>query len=209
VVYCAACSIDGSSYIALATNTNQDPPTQTSIWQLIAQAGATGAPGVNGLPGATGVTGPEGPAGPTGATGPAGSATSTGIPYTLGSRLLSANATLYTNPAATYSANPALNSLETVQTPTACAANLVVTSYANVGGTFTLQQATATAGVSALTSASNYGSSASCNVPAASGTTGQSCTITATVGAGDILTLEMAFTSAPSGGMVYTVFSCQ
>jgi hypothetical protein len=69
VVYCAACSIDGSSYIALATNTNQDPPTQTSVWQLIAQAGATGATG------AVGATGPVGPEGPTGPAGSGGSVT--------------------------------------------------------------------------------------------------------------------------------------
>jgi Collagen triple helix repeat (20 copies) len=81
IVFCAACSTSGSSYIALATNTNQDPPTQTSIWQLIAQAGAIGPLGIQGIqgnqgiqgtPGATGGQGPSGPAGSTGPTGPTG-----------------------------------------------------------------------------------------------------------------------------------------
>jgi hypothetical protein len=74
VVFCAACSSNGSSYVATAANTNQDPSTQTGVWQLIAQAGTNGATG------ATGVTGPSGgpigltgPAGPEGPTGPAGS----------------------------------------------------------------------------------------------------------------------------------------
>jgi hypothetical protein len=51
VVFCAACSSNGSSYAALATNTDIDPPTNIAVWQLIAQAGITG------------VQGPMGPAG--------------------------------------------------------------------------------------------------------------------------------------------------
>jgi hypothetical protein len=35
--------VNGSSYVAVAANTNQNPPTQTSFWQLIAQVGAMGA----------------------------------------------------------------------------------------------------------------------------------------------------------------------
>jgi hypothetical protein len=73
VVFCAACSTSGSSYVALATNTNQDPPTQSSVWSLIAQAGATGPQGIIGLQGATGATGPTGAIGATGATGATGS----------------------------------------------------------------------------------------------------------------------------------------
>jgi Collagen triple helix repeat (20 copies) len=45
VVFCAACSSNGSSYAALATNTDIDPPTNSAVWQPIAQAGATGAQG--------------------------------------------------------------------------------------------------------------------------------------------------------------------
>lgn len=67
VVFCAACSSNGSSYVATAANTNQDPPTQTGIWQLIAQAGATGPTGAQGIEGSIGATGATGPAGATGA----------------------------------------------------------------------------------------------------------------------------------------------
>jgi hypothetical protein len=59
-VFCTSCSSDGSSYIAISSNTNVDPPTHSAVWQLIAQAGATGAagaPGVNGTNGATGAAG--------------------------------------------------------------------------------------------------------------------------------------------------------
>ena len=48
VVFCGVCSTGGSSYIALAANTNQDPPTQAGFWQLIATVGATGAQGIQG-----------------------------------------------------------------------------------------------------------------------------------------------------------------
>jgi hypothetical protein len=78
LVFCTACSSNGSSYAALAANTNQDPPTQTGAWQLIAQAGAQGIPGVVGATGATGSIGATGFTGATGATGPAGPAGATG-----------------------------------------------------------------------------------------------------------------------------------
>ncbi len=95
VIFCAACSSNGSSYAALATNTNQDPPTQTGFWQLIAQVGATGASGITGPQGPIGPTGSTGAAGATGATGPTGPAGATGSlgtvvnwssgsPYTVG-----------------------------------------------------------------------------------------------------------------------------
>jgi hypothetical protein len=73
VVFCAACSSNGSSFVALSGNTNVDPPTQPGFWQTIAQAGAPGAPGTNGAGFANGtaagqlyITGanPYGPAGP-------------------------------------------------------------------------------------------------------------------------------------------------
>jgi Collagen triple helix repeat (20 copies) len=102
VVFCAACTTSGSSYVALATNSNQDPPTQTGVWQLIASAGAigpqgiqgaqgiqgpigvtgaqgnAGAQGAAGATGATGPIGPVGPVGPIGITGPAGATGATG-----------------------------------------------------------------------------------------------------------------------------------
>jgi hypothetical protein len=75
VVFCAACSSNGSSFVATATNTNQDPPTQAGFWNLIAERGATGS---------AGSAGATGPAGPIGLTGPAGTAGSTGPTGTTG-----------------------------------------------------------------------------------------------------------------------------
>ena len=69
VVFCAACSSNGSSYVALATNSNIDPPTNPAVWHLIAQAGATGPMGEAGAIGATGATGATGAVGAAGATG--------------------------------------------------------------------------------------------------------------------------------------------
>ena len=87
-VFCAACSTNGSSYIALQANRNIDPPTDVSgsggNWALLAQQGLTGAIGpagatgpqgpigFTGATGAAGATGPQGPIGATGAIGPQG-----------------------------------------------------------------------------------------------------------------------------------------
>jgi hypothetical protein len=82
VVFCAACSSNGSSYAALSTNTNQDPPTQTSVWRLIAMQGATGSIGIagaNGNTGAIGATGATGATGANGATGTTGSVSYQGV----------------------------------------------------------------------------------------------------------------------------------
>jgi hypothetical protein len=81
VVFCAACSSNGSSYIAIANNTNQDPPTQTSVWNLVAQAGAAGTNGINGT---NGLPGPTGSAGSPGAAGAPGSPGATGLPGATG-----------------------------------------------------------------------------------------------------------------------------
>ena len=72
VVFCSGCSSNGSSYVALTANTNQDPPTQTGFWNPIAVAGATGPAGAAGTIGPVGVTGPAGPTGTAGPTGPNG-----------------------------------------------------------------------------------------------------------------------------------------
>ncbi len=81
-VFCAACSTNGSSYIALQANVNIDPPTDVSgsggNWALLAQQGLIGATGPTGpigpigLTGAIGAMGPQGPVGATGVTGPIG-----------------------------------------------------------------------------------------------------------------------------------------
>jgi hypothetical protein len=74
VVFCAACSTNGSSFVATAANTNQDPPTQTGFWNLIAEQGATGPAGPTGPIGPQGIVGPQGPLGNPGATGATGNA---------------------------------------------------------------------------------------------------------------------------------------
>jgi hypothetical protein len=90
VVFCVACSTNGSSYSALATNSNIDPPTNPGVWNLIARAGATGSQG------ATGATGPQGAMGAQGATGATGSITN-GFVWS-GSILNAAAGTQYATP---------------------------------------------------------------------------------------------------------------
>jgi hypothetical protein len=59
---------DGASWIAVAPSENVDPPTDASVWNLLAAAGATGATGGTGASGTTGATGASGATGPTGLT---------------------------------------------------------------------------------------------------------------------------------------------
>lgn len=72
-----AVSLNGTSYIAVAGNTNSQPPS--ADWNTLAAkgdagaTGATGAQGPTGATGATGATGPQGPAGSAGSTGATGS----------------------------------------------------------------------------------------------------------------------------------------
>lgn len=60
---------DGSSWIAIADNINSEPSDISTVWQLIAQMGATGPQGSTGNTGAQGATGVSGTQGSTGATG--------------------------------------------------------------------------------------------------------------------------------------------
>jgi collagen type VII alpha len=78
VVFCAACSTDGSSYIALSSNNLTDPPTHPLVWGLVAQAGAAGAAGATGSAGSQGAQGNAGPQGPQGPQGIAGTAGTNG-----------------------------------------------------------------------------------------------------------------------------------
>lgn len=79
-------TINGNTYRCKASNTNQ-PVTNTTYWELIAQKGATGAQGPRGETGATGATGPQGPRGETGATGPKGADGADGGGVKVGSSL--------------------------------------------------------------------------------------------------------------------------
>lgn len=64
--------LNGTSYIALASNSGISPPTDTTTWAALALAGATGAPGPAGAPGINGTNGINGATGPAGPAGPAG-----------------------------------------------------------------------------------------------------------------------------------------
>jgi hypothetical protein len=84
---------NGSSWVALDTNTNDapDPVAIVHHWSYLAQEGATGPAGSTGPAGPTGSQGPagptgsaglQGPQGPIGATGPQGPAGSFALPFT-------------------------------------------------------------------------------------------------------------------------------
>ncbi len=79
-----AVSYAGSSYIAIAPGTGQQPDIATSYWTLLAQQGTqgvAGAAGATGPAGPTGATGAAGPAGSPGSMGPAGPAGASGLNY--------------------------------------------------------------------------------------------------------------------------------
>src|SRR3990167_5728222 len=77
---------NGSTYIALGTNTNSEPPSIN--WDLVADKGATGS---QGNPGADGATGPQGNPGPNSVSGTTAS-TLTGILKGTGSLVAVASA---------------------------------------------------------------------------------------------------------------------
>ncbi len=64
-------SQNGSSYVAIQ-DTQGNPPTNTTYWQLLSQRGEQGAQGIQGPAGPQGKQGPVGPQGPPGETGPRG-----------------------------------------------------------------------------------------------------------------------------------------
>jgi len=99
VVFCAACSQNGSSYVSLSNNNvNHDPPTDIGSWGLIAQAGGNGTAGATGPAGAAGGTGPAGPPGSgTVVSVAAGTVTTTGTTGTLAIGGTSANPVINAN----------------------------------------------------------------------------------------------------------------
>ena len=64
-------SQNGSSYVAIQ-DTQGNPPTNTTYWQLLSQRGERGPQGEPGPEGPQGKPGPVGPQGPPGETGPRG-----------------------------------------------------------------------------------------------------------------------------------------
>lgn len=64
-------SQNGNSYVAIQ-DTQGNPPTDTTYWQLLSQRGEQGAQGIQGPAGPQGEQGPVGPQGPPGEAGPEG-----------------------------------------------------------------------------------------------------------------------------------------
>ena len=64
-------SQNGNSYVAIQ-DTQGNPPTNTTYWQLLSQRGEQGPQGIQGPAGPQGEQGPVGPQGPPGETGPQG-----------------------------------------------------------------------------------------------------------------------------------------
>jgi hypothetical protein len=83
-------SFDGSSWVAIADNTNETPGESAS-WELLAGAGATGDTGTTGATGAsvTGATGAGGVTGPTGASVANVSFSAGGTPTIVGNEMQS------------------------------------------------------------------------------------------------------------------------
>lgn len=73
-----AVEYEGTTYIAITSNTNAEPPVSPTDWEVLAERGATGPTGPTGDTGATGATGATGPTGPTGPTGATGGIGPTG-----------------------------------------------------------------------------------------------------------------------------------
>ncbi len=67
-----AVSLEGASWVAIASNVDSPPSTLNPNWNLLADRGATGPKGETGMSGPVGPAGPVGPVGPKGDTGPKG-----------------------------------------------------------------------------------------------------------------------------------------
>jgi len=111
---------NGSSYVAVSSNSNTPPSAASPAWNVLAQqgpqgakgdTGATGAQGPKGDTGATGATGAQGPKGDTGATGatgaqgPKGDTGAQGPPGTTGTLTCTSHFNDISIPAHSYGAN--------------------------------------------------------------------------------------------------------
>jgi hypothetical protein len=118
-----AVQYNGSTFIAIAANTNREPGTQASYWSLTAlkgdtgakgDKGDTGATGAAGAPGATGATGAQGAQGPPGATGATGAQGPAG-PNTIANGTLSAPTINFASSTNTGIYSPAANHIALVE----------------------------------------------------------------------------------------------
>jgi hypothetical protein len=138
VVFCTTCSVNGSSFVALVSNMDTDPPANSAIWQLIAAAGATGATGA-GAQGPIGATGPEGATGTNGTAGATGATGSIANGFIWSSLTANEgnNGTFFTAPLGSNAGNQSDNSqLSFLTAPAACTVrsltiNALVTNVAN------------------------------------------------------------------------------
>jgi hypothetical protein len=161
-----AVSEDGTSYVALTSNTAIDPATDSGAnWAVLAAMGATGSQGpqgvqgIQGATGAQGVQGVQGSIGPTGAQGPQGSigaATewASGTPYDIGN-VVFCNTTCATNGSSYVS----LIASNTGNDPSATPADWQMIAEAGVTPTInsTVNVSTLSAGSSATASANTVG----------------------------------------------------
>ncbi|QHS51740.1 DNRLRE domain-containing protein [Edaphobacter sp. 12200R-103] len=194
----------GTSYIALASNLAIDPATDVAgsggVWAVLALKGADGATGPTGPTGATGATGPQGPAGPQGPQGPAGGSSIGGA----GHNMATAAGTIYFNPNSNGTATATPNGQNSLRASANCTASLNVTAYATTGVTYSLVKLTPNAGAQALTTGATLDT---CSP--SGGSAPQTCTLSASLSQGDIVTLQVVTLAATSNPPFYTSFVCQ
>ena len=132
---------NGSSWVALDTNTNDapDPVALVHHWSYLAQEGATGPAGATGATGPTGATGSPGPAGstgPAGPTGPSGPTGQTGSPGATGATGPEGFVTLPYSGGATTTANVPAFVVTNGSTAASAPAVSGIGSGTNAGGAF-------------------------------------------------------------------------
>ena len=171
-------------------------PTNTTYWRLLLPQGATGSTGV------AGNDGNPGPTGATGATGAGGGQTS-GIPFGgYGHTFPNAAGNFFINPNGTAGTSASALPVATAYTNANCTAQLSVTSYLPQAITWYLVSFTPS------TSAASGGTSVLNSCPT-SASAPSSCTLTAPLTAGQIVSLNFSLASATSNQGFWTTFSCQ
>ncbi len=201
----------GTSYIALMTNIGVDPAIDVansgSVWAVLALKGTNGTVGATGPAGPTGATGAQGPVGPMGPQGPAGSGGSitVGIPAgSAGHNTATAATTTYYSPTSSAAGTATANGQGSLRAASACTASLNITAYAITGITYNMMRLTPVAGTQAL----SVGATLDTCSPSGSSSP-QTCSLSASLSAGDIVTLQVVTLAATSNPPFYTSFICQ
>lgn len=201
-----AAAESGTSYIALRGNVTVDPSADVAssggTWAVLALKGTNGATGPTGP---TGATGPAGATGPIGPQGPAGGGSSSGIPGGVGGHnLATAASTTYYNPNLNGTTTTTPNGQNSLRAAADCTASLSVTAYATTSVTYNLVKLTPVPGAQALT----VGATLDTCSPSG-GSSPQACALSASLSAGEIITLQVVTQAATSNPPFYTSFACQ